>query len=153
MYSKHFDQNIYAIKELGIVVSILLYLFSLTQWAYCTQSSCVFGFASMLTGWLAFYMGGVMLTWFANPAVIISWLTVHKHPKTSLAFSFLAVVISISFLFFKQIYNHQDEWTSNIVSYGNGYFLWIASAITMFAGNLLSLYSKFRSNKSLHKFN
>jgi hypothetical protein len=126
----------YRISGVTLFISVVAYAVSLTQVAYCTQSSCVYSIGSLLTGWIALYMGGVMFTWLANPLILISWITIRRSPRTSNLCSITACILMFSFLYYKQIYNHQDEWTSDITKYGVGYYLWVLSGITMVVGNV-----------------
>jgi hypothetical protein len=120
---------------IALSISFIAYAVSLTQDAFCTQSSCVFGARVLITGWAGMFVGGVMLTWLANPLILIAWITVYKSPKISNACSIISSVLMLSFLYYKQIYNHQDEWTSDITKYGLGYYLWVVSGVTMVIGN------------------
>jgi hypothetical protein len=130
-----------------MLISIACYGISLTQDAFCTKSSCVLAGGTLLTGWAGLYMGGVMLTWLANPLIIVAWLIVRQHSKISLVCSAIATVLMLSFLCYKQIYNHQDEWTSDIIRYDLGYFLWLASGLSMILASASSLKAKHKLSK------
>jgi hypothetical protein len=118
-----------------VLISIVCYGISLTQDAFCTQSSCVLADGALIVGWAGLYMGGIMLTWMANPLIFMAWLTVRRFPKISNICSVTATTLMLSFLCYKQIYNHQDEWTSDITHYGLGYYLWVATGVSMVIGN------------------
>ena len=134
-----------------LFISISLFVISLTQHAYCTEGSCVPAFGAFLTGWTAFYMAGPMLTWFANPMLFVAWSTIGRRPVTSLIFSMLALITMLSFLFFKTIYNHQDEWESQIVAYKPGYWLWVLSALSILIGNPALYATNYNLKNKGHK--
>ncbi|RYY30328.1 MAG: hypothetical protein EOP46_21490 [Sphingobacteriaceae bacterium] len=100
----------------------------------------------LLTGWAGFYLGGPMLTWFANPLLFLSWITIYNWRPASLITSLLATAICISFLFFNEIYNHNIEFTGKITDIKLGYWLWTSSAFVMLIGNVWLAFIKSQSN-------
>ncbi|MFD0763493.1 hypothetical protein ACFQZI_01420 [Mucilaginibacter lutimaris] len=134
--------NLSRIKIITLSASIIVFVISLPQYGFCTQSSCVLAGGALLTGWAAMYMGGVMLSWFANPLLLVAWVTLYSKSRLSFVCSIVATIMMLSFLCYKQIYNHQDEWTSDIVRYGLGYNLWVISGFTMVTGNALIEWHK-----------
>ena len=132
------------LKKLIVSLSATLFLISLTQDTYyiseMKDSVGSFGLISFLLGWLDIFGPGI--SWLANPLLIISWFVlIYKNPKISLYLSFIAVVFSLSFLLFKDIIENEGGGKSEIIAYGNGYWLWLSSCFLNFFGNLI-IYSK-----------
>ena len=139
------------IKKLPITllaISILLYITSLTQVAFCTES-CRQGFEVVLLGWLAALFGGAALSWFANPILWGSWLFFRKDIKNSLVASIISFLISLSFLYFDNIIDNEAGHKNKILSYQLGYGLWLASSGIMVVANILNKKLKITlANKS-----
>ncbi|MFK7049096.1 hypothetical protein FLACOL_01838 [Flavobacterium columnare] len=138
MKNKH--QNL---KILIVSLSLILLLMSLTQNAYyiaeMKDSIGSFGLTSFLLGWFDIFGPGI--SWLANPLLIISWIVlIFKNSKISLYLSFMAVVFSLSFLFFKEIIVNEAGEKSEIIVYGNGYWLWLSSCVLNFFGNIIVCY-------------
>lgn len=75
--------------------------------------------------------------WLANPALLFSWILVRRKPVTSFILSLVATVLALCFLLCKELLT--DESGSNyapIVEHKIGYWLWLASMVTMLFGNL-----------------
>ena len=107
------------------------------------------GMAILLSGFFGFFSSLTGLVWLANPALWFSWGFVIKKPNVSLILSLIAVAIGFSFLLCTDIMT--DEGSSNfslITRYRTGYWLWIASMLTMLLGNL---YLKFSNTNSMDR--
>jgi len=91
---------------------------------------------AFLLGWVGMLMGGAAITWLANPALFISWVFFAKRPKWSLVASFAASFISLCFLMFGQVLANESGQYQQITSYHAGYWLWLASCVTMLVGNI-----------------
>jgi hypothetical protein len=131
------------IRILVLVVSIGIFIASLTQKCYCTTEFCGDSSAVFLSGVLGFYLSWAGLAWLANPFLITSWIVIYRNPKLSLRASILATIFALSFLFFKNVMDNEGGVPVPIVSYLLGYWLWLASSFVMLAGNLI-LYFKNR---------
>lgn len=130
------------IKSLRIIIfilSFLLFIISLTQTAYITQpadSIASHALVALLTGWLNFMGPGI--SWFANPLLVVSWiLLLNNKIKFSLISSSIAVLFSLSFLLFDKIALDEAVNYGEILGYGAGYWLWLASCFTVFIGSVL----------------
>ncbi|MES2131625.1 MAG: hypothetical protein V4506_04690 [Bacteroidota bacterium] len=125
------------IRLITLLTSILLFIISLTQKCYCTSAGgCGDSLAVFLTGILGMLYGGAALTWLANPVLFTSWIAVKIGPKVSLIASLCSLLISLSFLLFRSIIDNEAGHYSAIVGYQAGYWLWTASSLVMFAGNM-----------------
>src|ERR1700710_2530209 len=94
------------LKKIIRILSIGIFAYALTQKCYCTATSCGGSLMALCFGIIGIAYGGAALTWIANPLIIASWLTTKKN-KVSLICSLLAVLLSISFLLFKNIVNDE----------------------------------------------
>ena len=95
-----------------------------------------------LMGSTAILGGGVLewIIWLANPICLISiiiFLYNDKQLKRALKFSFLALLLSGSFYFWKEILISESGATGKIISFENGYYLWFSSIFTLFVFQLL----------------
>jgi hypothetical protein len=125
-----------------LIISILCFLFSLTQECYCTDNGCGgewSGLAILFSGTFGFFLCPAALTWLANPAIFLSWVFLGKKIKVSLFASGIAVCLSIAFLFFHQVITNEGGTLSQILNYKTGYWLWVLSMIIMFI-NTAMLY-------------
>ena len=123
------------VKRAVVTVSIGLLLISLTQQCYCTTSHCGDSLAAYFAGVLGFWHSWAGSTWLANPLMLISWLTINRSPKISLLTNLFAVILSFSFLLFNEIMDNEAGFYSQIISYLLGYWLWVASSVSMLIGN------------------
>lgn len=119
-----------------LIISIVLFLISLTQKCYCTTGNCSDSIMVLLIGWLGAFSGGAAITWFANPALLVSWLTFTKSANTSLIASFIASFFAVIFLMFGTITANESGQDQPIIAYRAGYWLWLASSVVMLVANL-----------------
>jgi len=126
-------------KRYALLLSIALFLLSLTQNCYCTASGeCDSGFSLPFFGWAGMYFGGTMFIWLANPVLFLAWQTIRRPNHASLILSMLAAFAALSFLFFKSIFEIDAE-ISAITHFMAGYWLWLASSWVMVAANVIAL--------------
>jgi len=130
------------ISKVFLSVSIIIFIISLTQDAYCTSnsSSCDDspGWLVLLIGTIGVIFGGACVSWLANPFILLSWI-IFKKVKYSFVCSLLAVIFSASFLLFNKIVSDEAGNYSEIVHYHTGYWLWFSSMIVMLMGNIIRL--------------
>ena len=147
------------IKTIFLFFSVAVYIFSLTQYCYGYDNGAKNDSVMiLLTGWIGVLMDfaaiiewffkyqiidfkfGACFTWIANPLLIISWITFYKKPKLSLLTSIFAAILSISFLFFKNILYDNEGHYRQISYVFSGYYLWVCSVIIILAFNLTENY-------------
>jgi hypothetical protein len=128
------------------VVSISLYLTSLTQECYCTTNACGdnwSGASIMVLGAIGGIMSIAGLTWYANPLLWLAWSLTNKNPKKAFFFSLGAAVLAASFLLARKISDTQAGKSYDIIAYRPGYWLWLASMIATVVGTfILYMWSK-----------
>lgn len=91
-----------------------------------------------VAGPIAMLTLGAGLTWLANPILFISWVKYKTNSKTSFYCSAISTIISLSFLMFDEVIAEEAGNFQRISSYKIGYWLWVASSVTILTGNVLS---------------
>jgi len=139
------------IAKVFLLISIIIFIVSLTQNAYCTSNSISCGdspgWLVLSVGILGVVFGGACLTWLANPFILLSWI-IFKKVKYSFIFSLLAFIFSGSFLFFDKIISDEAGNYSKIIHYHTGYWLWFSSMIVMLIGNIFRFLNEQGKKKS-----
>ncbi len=128
------------VARITLVMSMALYLAALTQECYCTSQVCGGHWAGVSILALG-AIGGIMslagLTWYANPLLWVAWSLLNKQPKKAMIFSFIATITSAGFMLFNEITDITPGRSAFITEYRIGYWLWLASMVTMAAGSVL----------------
>ncbi len=123
-----------------MLASILLFIASLTQTAYYVSNAndgeCP-AFLALLTGWVGLGIGG-QLAWLANPLLLLSWIFYMRKKKAALYTSMGALLVAISFTFYREIVINEAGTMGDITGYGRGYFLWLASIGLMAAATIIT---------------
>jgi hypothetical protein len=132
-----------------IIVSIVLFVLSLTQKSYCTTSNCADSFLVFLLGGFAVFTGGAGLTWLANPFLIATWFTFKRKLKTAMWLSVAATLIALSFLLFDTVLANEAGHNQQITAYKPGYVLWVLSCATMLAGTFMGMLKHNREKAGL----
>ncbi len=125
-------------KRLVRLISIALYIASLTQKAFCTESNCGDSVLVVIFGGIGMITGGASLIWMANPLILISWFSI-RNVKASLIASAISFLTAISFLMFDKIADNEGGVYNRIVSYEAGYWIWVSSITVMLLGNIYLL--------------
>ena len=125
------------LKNSILLISISVFIFSLTQKCFCTASNCGDSIVVLLFGFLGITTGGAAITWIANPALLISWIFIKKDLKKSLIASIVASTFAVSFLFFESVISDEAGHYSKIINYKIGYWLWLSSCLIMLIGNII----------------
>ena len=137
-YTKNFKLNF--IKIVLVVIVLSVFGVSLTYDAIVVQKleeiivqpSLNF----FLIGSTAILGGGVLewIIWLANPISFISivlFLYNDKYLKRALQLNCIALLLSGSFYFWKEILVSESGATGKIISFENGYYLWVASILIL----------------------
>jgi hypothetical protein len=139
-------------KKIVLFLSLGLFVASLTQQAYCTSNLCRSGLDALVSGFFGFWSGeGATIIWIANPILFLSWIFFKRRPQMVLFLSLAAMPISLSFLLFKAVLDNEAGHLNPIIERSLGYWLWVASSVSMFTGNMV-LYLLNR-NKTNANFN
>ncbi len=138
-------EDIQHLKNTYLIISLLSFIFSLTQICFCTTVNCSDSIEILIIGFFGLITGGACITWLANPLLLIAWIYLKKRPKQSIIFSGLAFIFSISFLFFDKILANEAGHYLEITQYRLGYWLWLFSSLIMLIGNLHLKFSLSQS--------
>ena len=142
-YTKNFKPNF--IKIILVLIVLCIFGVSLANDAIVVQKmeekiiQPAMNF--FLMGSTAILGGGVLewIIWLANPISLISivlFLYNDKQLKRALQLSFIALLLSGSFYFWKEILVSESGATGKIISFENGYYLWVASIFMLFVFQL-----------------
>jgi hypothetical protein len=148
------------ILNITLIISAILFVFSLTYPCYCTSSVCMDASEVFGTGWFGAFVElgtlgnwlseqlskhptaldhhvGAAVTWLANPLLFISWIGILRWPRGSFIFSLCAMLVAFSFLLFDHVLHNDIGHYSKIVDHRLGYWLWLGSTVVMVVGNAL----------------
>jgi len=130
----------------------VLFAIALTQNAYCTTSQCRAGYDAFICGaLLGFMTGGGACTWIANPLLFIAWTSTRKSQTLSRITSIMAALIAASFLCFYGTGDNEAGQVNKIVSYNQGYWLWLSSNTAMAIGSIVLYFPKKKTTIALNK--
>jgi hypothetical protein len=148
------------IKVLTIILSLTIFIISLTQNAivtsrknytgnvnYTVEVNTTSSLALFFSGSIAFLGGGAAeeIIWLANPLSLISIIMLIKNNKKSRLTSSIALILAFTFIFWKEILANEGGGVAKIISLELGYYLWVLSIIVLNIG--LNLY--FYKSKEL----
>ena len=142
-YTKKFKPNF--IKIILVLMVLSIFGFSLAYDAIIVQKmdekivQPAINF--FLIGSTAILGGGVLewIIWLANPISLISivlFLYNDKYLKRALQLNCIALFLSGSFYFWKEILISESGATGKIISFESGYYLWVSSIFILFVFQL-----------------
>jgi hypothetical protein len=141
--------HIVLIRRVLYFLSIGLFLVAITQPTYCTDgvgcSTSFAGLAILISGAVGFFACASGFTWLANPILFYSWYKRNTNHQASLVASILSTVLACSFLFFKKVIVNEGGEENDITVYQLGYWLWLASSVSMLIGNLIMWFHNRKS--------
>ena len=146
--------NLVKLKYAIIMISVVIFLISLTQNAFSyidggTKSAK--SYELIISGGFAFLGGGLLETivWLANPLFILSIFFLYESKKESMYAALGSVVLALSFLMWKKILVSESGRGGEIVSLDLGYWLWLSSLCVFAIGNLIYFisYNNAETNK------
>lgn len=73
-------------------------------------------------------------TWWVNPLLFLSWILI-RNTEVSDKLSLISTILAASFLLFGSVIDDEAGHCNTITSYKLGYWLWLASSLTMLIGN------------------
>lgn len=125
------------LKKYIFIVSISLFIVSLTQKCYCTTSECGDSIMAFILGWAALLSGGAGISWLANPLLFASWFMLRENLKLAMFLSVAALLLSLSFLIFDTVIANEAGQKQQIIAYKLGYWLWMGSNMVMLVGTFV----------------
>jgi hypothetical protein len=128
-----------------VAVSAAAFIRCLTQTAFVTECCYVVGdtrsfdgLEMLFTGWmgvLSLPSNAGYAAWFANPVIVAVWfLYLGDKRPAALILAALALGLMLTFLLVTDVPLSDKLTPVEIISYGTGYWLWIASAGILAAG-------------------
>ena len=130
-------------------ISMVFFVLSLTQKAYCTTTNCSDSIMVFLLGWAAIFSTGAGICWFANPLLFGSWFLLKKNLKLSMFMGMTSALLALFFLMFSSIVDNEGAIPHPIISYNMGYWLWVCSTVTMLIGTYVLMYRHNVRNKTV----
>lgn len=144
------DKSIYKGRMAVVCLSILLYIFSLTQPAFSVAQDSTRdewpGYMVLLVGWLGVGQGG-QFAYLANILVFLTWIFFYKNTKGYFFTGIVALLFALSFLLFDSVVVGESGSASSIAGYGIGYWLWLTSISVMSISVTLSRFTSFLNKK------
>lgn len=137
------------VKIFFIGLSISLFMFSLFKNCYLVDNNETvgsFGLVAFLLG--IFNASQSFVVWFANPLYSFSLILFFLNNKKSIVFSFLALLLGLSFLFLNKVIINEGGTQGQVMEYLSGYWLWISSMAVLFIGSLLFFLDQNTENVS-----
>ncbi len=157
------------ITKLTIILSVIFYISSLTQTAYCTNDGkgslmvLLVGLLGVLTeigaiassiidrinGQTSFLNNeiGATFTWLANPIILFSLFIFRYSKRTALILSTISTALILLFLVFDKVVDNESGHYSKVTELKLGYCLWLFSSLIIFFGSLIITKSKTIDNE------
>ncbi len=117
-----------------VLISVLVFLFSLTQTAFTTENfngdlTQTKSLHVFLGGGFAILGGGLAewIIWMANPLYFTSMFLFLYKKKSAVKLSLAALLLALSFSMWSEILASESGYEAEIVSKNAGYWLWIIS--------------------------
>jgi hypothetical protein len=139
------------------LLSVGLFAASLLTHAYYapSHSEHPLGWQLLVDGWFGLIFFGIS-AWLANPFLLFGWLACHLgRYDVSAVLSLVALGFMLSFMRIDTIPVDEAVNYAKITGYGPGYWLWLASAVVLFAASivgLLAILQKRRVKPRVIKF-
>jgi hypothetical protein len=119
--------------RMTVILSIMLFLLSLTQNSFCRPSDCNAwpGWGLLLVGWLEIMnidkVGPfVGLAWFANPCLAAAWIsTFLGQGHRAIGYAGAGLILGLGFLFGNSVVGVEGGGLEPITRYAVGYWIWI----------------------------
>ena len=124
-------------KNITILLCLIVFIISLTQVAFKITdfdgSAEMPSYQLFLVGSIAFLGGGLIETmiWLVNPISLIAILYFLKADEICKVFSIAALLLSLTYIFWKKILIAENGRMADINSLCLGYWLWISSVVIL----------------------
>lgn len=119
------------------ILSAVIFALSLTQNAITyTDHEGTHSLSSIslfLTGPIAFLGGGLLewIVWLANPAYLYSIIAFNKGRKSARKASMISVILSVWFIFWREILVSESGRQGTITQKNLGFWLWLISILVL----------------------
>lgn len=140
------------LRKWGLPLSILLFVISLLfSCVVVRDDDGIPGFMVLVLGGMSISASGAVWAWFANPFILIAWLTFRRLPDISFFFSTAAFIAAASCLFYNYTPDNYSTLFEMISNYSWGYWLWLMSCSIMFAGNIMVITQRKKQKRTILK--
>lgn len=119
-------------RAMGVGLAVTLFVISL---GFNTLISSE-GDPSFLVGLICLLFGFGYLTWYANPLFFLSALLVVKGSRWAAGTSVLSLALALSALSIQRIPIDESGHEADVIAYGTGFFLWLASILVLLLSSL-----------------
>jgi hypothetical protein len=120
----------------GLSIAGLVFLVSLFNDTLQTEQKNGFllGLVCLLFGW------GAHLSWFANPLLFLSGiLLLVRRPAAAACFAAVALPLMLTALQIQETWVNEAGTKGPVSSYGLGFYLWIATAVTLLVTAIIAI--------------
>jgi hypothetical protein len=148
---RHNPWNLTTLRVLTVLTGAITSAWSLTQIAFEVDGSDrsverlpAYGWELLISGWLGVFDANplMLFIWLANPIIVVTWiLYLRGRWSAAWTFSLFALGVTLSFLLVGSVLgpgpegvNVADFEMREIISYGMGYWPWVASAAVLVVG-------------------
>ncbi len=137
--------------NIAIWISLVIFLISLTQYCMTYQYFGIVkypSYSALLFGWMHFLGGGVLegLIWLANPFYFIGLFLLYIKKKNAAVLSlFISCILALFLLTFESLTMTRSGRIAQIIELNSGYFLWIASILSLTFYSVLKIKINFKS--------
>jgi hypothetical protein len=120
----------------GIVLAAVLFLSSLGFNTLILSR----GDSSFLMGFVCLLFGFSYLAWFANPLFLVSVILLSLNRSyMALATSTVSLILAATTFLIQKVPYNEAGHTANVVGYGLGFYLWIASISMILLTSVVSM--------------
>jgi len=132
----------------------ILLLISVTFFGWsCFSNVFIFeeGSSSFLFGLICLIFGFGQISWFANPALIASWIVYFKRNyRLACVFGAAAFLLGLCAIFIKELPKDEAGNTTRVLGFCRGYYLWMSAHFTMLLSSVLLWIKTNKQNKAQH---
>lgn len=125
------EEKLPRLKHAILLISAGLFVIALFGDCFVANDKPQASGYALMAGWLA----GI-LAWWANPLLFLSWFLLLRNKGAAWFFALAALLLMLSFLNVRTTVTGEDGRASAITALAWGYWAWVASAVTTFAGSL-----------------
>ena len=124
------------------LLSLFIFILSLTQNALCFSHKCLDSLWAFSTGWILLVVGGANLSWLTNGLLISSLITIGKSKKTTLILVLSGIFFGMLPLLTRKIAIDEAGTLRPIITFELGYWLWLLSIIIILLGVILLFWNE-----------
>lgn len=133
-----------------IALGLFLFLFSLFEPVFITETHSIKGYWILAMGWMGFAI--FQLAWYANLLSLLVVLFMFKRPLLAFILSLFSLLFVIEAFFFDEIPLNSSKESITIIDTDIGFYLWIgAHCAILYAAILMLIRHKMIKHEILEK--